>query len=716
MTIQDGPAQLLKRNSDEFNSPLLIEQPFKQARSSEEKDPVVPQSSPRLAAHRKGWDATNWDLDTQQPHGGQEWKGIANFVEDFSVTTNFFGPPSKAMAACGQALPEVEHYPPANFEPHLSELAQWLQPGDSKELVPRLMLGNGASEIIDLVTRIGAHEGAFVTRSEAQYKEYERAALAAGREKLRQGPRYKPVPPAMCGTIKQALVTAVQRHSSLESLSGPGCLIRLGDLPIICHLLTQLSHAGLDRAVILCGYQGAKIQQAVEENLSTEFRDKMRLEFVQLGDNWQKSHAASILEAKKYFKTGEFLLCMSDHIFDPMLIAKMSSVKFSAAEGAAKTPDEAFCLVESDTEGFQGLSSTAVKLKLDRSVASNESVQSIGRTMELSEADAIEAGIFACNCSLFGKLEALASERPYFALAEALTLYVGTGKLKPVHASGHRWFAVESKEQLSYAVSDGLKDIGVVREDRDWLSMGAFGPDGKPIKDKFAMLAVINPCNPTGDYLPIEEMKTYIKSTCGDGMTVLVDESMQPWYGANWREDSLVSQAAWIRQLYEERDIRVYIIHSWTKIWSCPGIRLGSLICPHPKLTAALKKHQCPWSLNVFALHFLSAAIKDSEYMERTWMMVPLLRQRTVDKLQAMFPSWKFKGERWLSWIWIDTKSTAVAAEAVKVCKKAGVPIRNGAMGYGLPSFIRVKVADQGKQDIFFEALRPLSFKGPCLL
>lgn len=42
--------------------------------------------------------------------------------------------------------------------------------------------GNGASELIDLVTRIAAPEGNFITRSPVQYKEYERAALADGRK------------------------------------------------------------------------------------------------------------------------------------------------------------------------------------------------------------------------------------------------------------------------------------------------------------------------------------------------------------------------------------------------------------------------------------------------------------------------------------------------------------------------------------------------------
>merc|ERR550514_2566173 len=377
--------------------------------------PQLEQENPTVKVQSKV-QAQNWDLETQQPHGGQEWSSIPNFVEDFSVTTNFLGPPKRALMACGTAIHEIEHYPPANFEPYLSELAAWIQPEDPDELRRRLMLGNGASELIDLVIRIGAHEGPFGVKSDAQYKEYERAALADGRKKI----------------------------------SSPG--------------------------------------------------------------------------------SGE----------------------------------------------------------------------------------------------------------------------------------------------------------------------------------TFGLLAVINPCNPTGEYLPIEEMKKYIETTCQPSTTVLVDESMQLWRGPNWRQDSLVSQRDWVRRMHEEKDIRVYIMHSWTKIWTCPGIRLGSVIGPMPHHISELKKHQVPWSLNVFALRFLSACIKDAYFMKQTWEACPRLRKRTVDQLADMFPDWQVHGEPWLSWLWIDTKDAGVAARAVEVAKKAGVPIRNGAMGYNLPTFIRLKVTYEENQDVLFDALRNL--------
>lgn len=89
-------------------------------------------------------------------HGGQEWQALPHFIEDLSVTTNGLGPPSSAMAAACEAVSTVSHYPPVSFEPHLSELSQFLW--GAEPATDRLLLGNGASELIDLLTRDAALE------------------------------------------------------------------------------------------------------------------------------------------------------------------------------------------------------------------------------------------------------------------------------------------------------------------------------------------------------------------------------------------------------------------------------------------------------------------------------------------------------------------------------------------------------------------------------
>ncbi len=132
---------------------------------------------------------SSWDSDTQTFHAGQDWMQLTlegKFIEDFSVTTNGFGVPKGAEKAAARGVSLMHHYPPADFEPAITDLAQFLWPDGHDRGRKRLLMGNGASELIDLVIRdgpIGTWKPAGVHSilgGSVQYKEYERSAEAAG--------------------------------------------------------------------------------------------------------------------------------------------------------------------------------------------------------------------------------------------------------------------------------------------------------------------------------------------------------------------------------------------------------------------------------------------------------------------------------------------------------------------------------------------------------
>jgi hypothetical protein len=52
---------------------------------------------------------STWDTKTQTFHGGQEYRFIENFVEDFSVTTNYLGTPKGALDAAREAVSTLDH-------------------------------------------------------------------------------------------------------------------------------------------------------------------------------------------------------------------------------------------------------------------------------------------------------------------------------------------------------------------------------------------------------------------------------------------------------------------------------------------------------------------------------------------------------------------------------------------------------------------------------
>lgn len=221
-----------------------------------------------------------------------------------------------------------------------------------------------------------------------------------------------------------------------------------------------------------------------------------------------------------------------------------------------------------------------------------------------------------------------------------------------------------------------------------------------------AIVAVINPSNPTGAYWTLEELKKEIESRTVPNSVVMVDESMLPWVGPHWRHCSLVSERKWVENQLTERKVSIYIIHSWTKIWACPGLRVGSVICPSEESCKKMKKRQVPWSLNSAALAFLTEVVRDDEYMLRTWELTPQWRTRMTEFFAREFPTWSCFGEGWTSWVWIDTKDASIAKKLGVACDEAGVPIRLGSSGYDCPTFIRLGVRQPDYQDELFSTLK----------
>ncbi|CAG8511533.1 382_t:CDS:2 [Paraglomus occultum] len=233
-------------------------------------------------------------------------------------------------------------------------------------------------------------------------------------------------------------------------------------------------------------------------------------------------------------------------------------------------------------------------------------------------------------------------------------------------------------------------------------------------KQKANLICIVNPCNPTGDYMPLPEIKNWIINNTERGGVVIVDESMQPWLSSSWRDDSLTSQQKFVSELYENSKISLYVIHSWTKLWSCTGLRLGSVVCPTMAHCNRLKKIQVPWSVNTAALAFLDAAVTDTDYMNKTWELTPIWRKEILSRLTAISDEivkvkgeqarWSFYGREFLSWIWIDVKDADFAEQAVETARNAGVPVRSGKPGYKRPTYVRVAVRELSKVDVLIGA------------
>ena len=226
-----------------------------------------------------------------------------------------------------------------------------------------------------------------------------------------------------------------------------------------------------------------------------------------------------------------------------------------------------------------------------------------------------------------------------------------------------------------------------------------------PGDDGASLVCIVNPSNPTGDYMPLADLQSWIEARVVQGrrkqqqrqqrqqaaVHVLVDESMLMWLGSAWSKSSLSSQQRWLEAMAAD-DVHIFTIHSWTKLWACPGLRLGSCVCPTDTAASRIRSRQVPWSVNSPALAFLTAAVRDSRYLDRTWELTPEWNRAARDALRFAFPDWTVHGPPWASWLWVDTGSTDSLERALALARSVGLPIRSGAAGYDSPTCFRMAV------------------------
>lgn len=116
-----------------------------------------------------------------------------------------------------------------------------------------------------------------------------------------------------------------------------------------------------------------------------------------------------------------------------------------------------------------------------------------------------------------------------------------------------------------------------------------------------------NPSNPLG-------------VLAGDGETAAVwDEAFYPLATGRWSRG----------------DANAWRLGSMTKLWSCPGLRLGYVIAPSPEAAAAVAADQPRWSVNGLALAVVSELLEQTDLPG--WAVeVARLRADFVHALRAL--------------------------------------------------------------------------------
>ena len=115
------------------------------------------------------------------------------------------------------------------------------------------------------------------------------------------------------------------------------------------------------------------------------------------------------------------------------------------------------------------------------------------------------------------------------------------------------------------------------------------------------LLVLINPDNPTGNYIPYSDLLRLVRWSAEKSICLLVDESFVDFAS---EENTLIDQ------IILNENPQLVVMKSISKSYGVPGLRLGVLASSDRELIAAMKKDVSIWNINSFAEFYMQIAEK----------------------------------------------------------------------------------------------------------
>lgn len=110
-------------------------------------------------------------------------------------------------------------------------------------------------------------------------------------------------------------------------------------------------------------------------------------------------------------------------------------------------------------------------------------------------------------------------------------------------------------------------------------------------------LVVINPDNPSGNYMNASSVMELFEFTKEKGITLIYDESFSDF--------ACEEERSMLREELLSRYPNVFVVKSFSKSYGIPGLRLGIAASADRRLVDILKKEVAIWNINSFAEHFM---------------------------------------------------------------------------------------------------------------
>ncbi len=215
-------------------------------------------------------------------------------------------------------------------------------------------------------------------------------------------------------------------------------------------------------------------------------------------------------------------------------------------------------------------------------------------------------------------------------------------------------------------------------------------------------LLVINPDNPSGNFIPRHDLMRLVDWTRNRGIRLVVDESFVDF--ADGDDNTLLHNTVL------EGARHLVVVKSISKSYGVPGLRLGVLVSADTELVRVIRSSCAIWNINSFGEYYMQIFGKYEKSYEKACRKIRKVRDAMYESLLdvgylRVIPSAA-------NYFLCEVTSRFTAAELTRLLlDRYGLLIKNCSGKRGFPDgsqFIRIAVRDTADNRLLVDALKSL--------
>ncbi len=206
------------------------------------------------------------------------------------------------------------------------------------------------------------------------------------------------------------------------------------------------------------------------------------------------------------------------------------------------------------------------------------------------------------------------------------------------------------------------------------------------INEKTKIIVLVNPCNPTGTFIPKSQVKR-LQDNVPDGAIFIVDEVYTHFAEHDATDQGYENSLSLLKK-------NTIIFRTFSKVYGLAGLRLGYALCGSAELKNKIEDQKVDFEVNALAQATALIALQDKEHVNKTLELNKIAKDYFIKELRLLdieldiIPSAT-------NFVLIGFPDHNTAVKYVNFLKDNGFLIRR----FNIPKYVRISIGTKKQME-----------------